>query len=111
MSITIDDVTSNVLPKIQLAINLCLKTPNKSQKRAENMIWHKSTSKNYKWDTKKLGVIKQVKLLNEISYEMTDFAMKFLRKKYFFWPPSEKGIGGWFLNKWICLNFMSFSSK
>lgn len=33
---------------------------------------------------KKLGVIKQVKLLNEISYEMTDFAMKFLRKKYFF---------------------------
>ena len=74
MSITIDDVTwvtsflsnqqkSNVLPKIQLDVNLCLKTPNKSQKSAENMIWHKSTSKNYKWDTKKLGVIKQVKLL------------------------------------------------
>lgn len=33
---------------------------------------------------KKAGCYKTGKTINEISYEMTDFAMKFLRKKYFF---------------------------
>ena len=42
---------------------------NKSQKSAKNMMRHKFTSEKYKWDTKKCGAIKQVKLLSEISNE------------------------------------------
>ena len=84
---------------------------NKSQESAKNMMRHKFTSEKYKWDTKKCGAIKQVKLLSEISNEMTDFAIKFFRNKYFFWLPLQKGVRCWFLNKWICLIFMFFSSK
>ena len=50
-------------------------------------------SKNCKWDIKKPGLKKQIKLLNEISYDMRDFATKFLRNEYIFWPPSEKNVG------------------